>query len=166
MLINENGLERNGTGFGFGVYPGSRFVSIARQGYDGGNGQNLPYLGGGGGSAVEGGGTTPGSPAPLGRGGTGLVSSFSGTPAAYAGGGSGNGGGTEPSGSGGGPSGNGATNTGGGGGAYALGGSGVVMIRYDNSLANVSTTGSPTYTNNGTYKIYKWTGAGSFTFTS
>ena len=69
-------------------------------------------------------------------------------------------------GGGGGPSVNGGTNTGGGGGAYATGGSGVVIIRYDSSIANVTTTGSPTYSNPGTYKIYKWTGAGSFTFTS
>jgi hypothetical protein len=47
------------------------------------------------------------------------------------------------------------------------GGSGVVIIRYPNTyLDATSTTGSPTYTNTGGYKIYKWTtvGAGSITF--
>ena len=155
-----------GGGAGRGGYPRARCTPW--QGNEGGDGQNLPYYGGGGGGAGSVGGSNPINPSiPLGRGGSGVTTPFSGTPASYCGGGSGSGpSGREPTNTGGAPSGNGEPNTGGGGGAYATGGSGVVIIRYDSSIANVSTTGSPTYSNPGTYKIYKWTGAGSFTFTS
>jgi hypothetical protein len=41
----------------------------------------------------------------------------------------------------------------------------VVIIRYANTFADaVSTTGSPTFTNTGGFKIYQWTGSGSITF--
>jgi hypothetical protein len=40
-----------------------------------------------------------------------------------------------------------------------------VVIRYLNTFSNaVSTTGSPSFTNTGGYKIYQWTGSGSITF--
>jgi hypothetical protein len=66
----------------------------------------------------------------------------------------------------------GATNTGGGGGAGAsanyagsAGGSGVVIIRYaDTYPAATSTTGSPTVTLTGGYRIYKWINSGTITF--
>jgi hypothetical protein len=45
------------------------------------------------------------------------------------------------------------------------GGSGVVIIRYaDTFTAAASTTGSPTITVAGGYRVYKWTGSGSVTF--
>jgi hypothetical protein len=46
-----------------------------------------------------------------------------------------------------------------------LGGSGIVVVRYADSYpAAISTTGSPTITVSGGYRIYKWTGSGSITF--
>jgi hypothetical protein len=51
------------------------------------------------------------------------------------------------------------------GGSAALGGSGVVVIRYANSFAAASaTTGSPTYTVSGGFRIYRFTGSGSITW--
>jgi hypothetical protein len=64
----------------------------------------------------------------------------------------------------------GTANTGGGGGggyvgAAAAGGSGIVIIRYaDTYQAATSTTGSPTITVAGGYRVYKWTASGTITF--
>jgi hypothetical protein len=45
------------------------------------------------------------------------------------------------------------------------GGSGIVIIRYpDTYEPAASTTGSPTYTVSGGYRIYKFTASGSITF--
>ena len=56
---------------------------------------------------------------------------------------------------------------GGGGGAYNIagsGGSGIVIIRYaDTYNAATSTTGSPTITVAGGYRVYTWTASGSIT---
>jgi hypothetical protein len=47
----------------------------------------------------------------------------------------------------------------------AAGGSGVVIIRYADSFdAAIATTGSPTITVAGGYRVYKWTSSGSITF--
>ena len=57
-----------------------------------------------------------------------------------------------------------------GGGRYwnntgGAGGSGIVIIRYaDSYIAATSTTGSPTITVAGGYRVYKFTGSGSITF--
>lgn len=129
--------------------------------YRGGNGANgslQSYGGGGGGSAGTGGngGNASGTTA-----GTGTASS-------------GGNGGAGKSGSGDGSAG---SNYGGGGGAgstviigSATGGAGAqgyAEITYPDTYADAfSTTGSPTYTNTGGYKTYKWTtaGTGSITF--
>ena len=59
----------------------------------------------------------------------------------------------------------------GGGGAGAKistatsGGSGIVILRYSNSYpAATSTTGSPTVTDSGGYRIYQFTSSGTITF--
>jgi len=164
---------------GYGVYPGSLYISAPRQGYDGGDGvtSNTDYAAGGGGAGGQGAITA---------GGVGLSSSITGTSFTYAGGGGGGGwlgGGIGGSGSGGnggtgGASGTnggaGSPNTGGGGGGagYApaiggTGGSGVVIIRYlDSTSAATNTTnlaaGYPVVS--GGYRIYKWITSGTITF--
>ena len=69
----------------------------------------------------------------------------------------------------------GTANTGGGGGGGGAdstsisgvggnGGSGIVIIRYaDSNPAATSTTGSPTITVAGGWRVYKWTSSGSIT---
>jgi hypothetical protein len=64
----------------------------------------------------------------------------------------------------------GTTNTGSGGGSGGNGnggngGSGIVVLRYADTFdAAVSTTGSPTITVSGGYRIYTFTGSGTITF--
>lgn len=148
-----------------------------------------PGGGGGGGGANEAGAN--GYYWTAGGGGSGIQSSITGTATYYAGGG---GGGASAYGSGGagGSGGGGAgainsagangspgtANTGGGGGGGhgrntdyagagygANGGSGIVVIRYaDSYAAAASTTGSPTITTSGGYRVYKFTSSGSITF--
>jgi hypothetical protein len=65
-------------------------------------------------------------------------------------------------------------NTGGGGGGNGYssgdwgsggsGGSGVVILRHLDSFPQATTTGSPTITTSGGYRIYTFTGSGSITF--
>jgi hypothetical protein len=112
------------------------------------------FGGGGGGKSAAGSGQT---------GGAGLADSITGSSVTYAAGGSA--GSTQA---------NAASNTGNGGnGAIGdnfppitgwTGGSGVVVISYPNTIAAAtSTTGSPTITNVGGNRIYRWTGSGSIT---
>jgi hypothetical protein len=122
-----------------------------------------------------------------GNGGAGIASSISGTVTTYAGGGGATGyygntnGSTTVQGIGGvggggtgvgsGTANAGTANTGGGGGGnyYAAnggtGGSGIVILRYpDTFIAATSTTGSPTITVAGGFRVYKFTASGSITF--
>jgi hypothetical protein len=173
------GDSRGGSAAGSGNTPSTS----PSQGNDGG------ATGGVGSSAGGGGASAAGSSAPSGivggAGGNGTASSISGSSVTYAGGGGGQSvtvgaGGTGGGGAGGisGTSGvAGTANTGGGGGGYSnptdattangsgSGGSGVVIIRYsDIYAAAASTTGSPSITVAGGYRVYRWTGSGSITF--
>jgi fibronectin-binding autotransporter adhesin len=155
---------------GKGVYPGSTYLDQARQGYDGGatNNDNT-YSAGGGGAGAAGAGIN-GTPNPR-AGGVGLVSTITGS-SVYYGGGGGNAFGTSYAGLGGGGTANtaGTANTGGGGGGGSgnntqggNGGSGVVIIKYPDTYAAATTTGSPTVTSITGFRIYKFTGTGTFT---
>jgi len=149
-------------------------VSPSQGNNGGGAGSGNGGSGGGGAGAV--GGIASGGVA--GAGGVGLASSITGTSVFYAGGGgagaySGDSNGAGGNGGGGAGGVAGTANTGGGGGgevdngtsAGKNGGSGIVIIRYaDTSPAASSTTGSPTITVTGGYRIYKWTSSGSITF--
>jgi hypothetical protein len=169
----ENGGGNGGSGggggksslAGKGVYPGSTYIDAPRQGYDGGNGDGT-YGGAGGGAGAAGG---SGSSA---AGGIGLSSSITGTATYYAGGGGGGDSGLGGLGGGGSSiSENGVANTGGGGAASpgastysGTGGSGVVILRFPSSITVSTTTGSPTITTDGSFKVYKYTASGSITF--
>lgn len=165
------------------------------QGFRGGNSPspayNSPYGGTGGGGAGAAGADQASSTGNTTAGGIGVQSAITGTNTYYAGGGGGGAGagGVGAGGNGGnggggkGGSGNsagsapqdapvaGTANTGGGGGgtgnyqAAPAGGSGIVVLRYANTLPDpISTTGSPTITNTGGYKIYRFNSSGSITF--
>lgn len=182
-----------GSGGGNGAYYDASSTRSPRevgQGFQGGIGVNRlgsspcahpDYNGGGGGGAGGQGGD--GSCGVGGAGGAGITSSITGSPVARGGGGGGGkrGGGTGGSASAGGGAGcsgtttrgsDGTANTGGGGGGSGndwkaegtAGGSGVVVVRWLNTLPLASaTTGSPTYTNTAGYHIYTFTGIGSIT---
>jgi hypothetical protein len=167
----------SGGGAGNISSPGTRTASPV-QGYNGGASSNGNGGKGGGGAGAEGGQTTSNVG---GAGGNGLASSITGTSVTRGGGGGGgafssNPGGTGGTGGGGAGGGTGVgvagtANTGGGAGGNAStangvnGGSGVVILRYPDNLSDaVSTTGSPTLTNTGGYKIYTFTGSGSITW--
>jgi len=175
-------------GVGKGIYPGSTYLSQARQGYDGGDGGTYGAGGGGGAGAVGSNGAANAG----GNGGVGVQWSDGNF---YAGGGGGSAyadsQGFTPGNGGEGGGGRGATfpagsyttltapatpgtvNTGGGGGGASgyhtgsqvaeAGGSGVVIIRYPTANDLSSTTGSPIKTITGGYKYYKFTQSGTFT---
>jgi len=165
---------------GKGVYPGSSYLSQARQGYDGGNARgSAPYHGGGGGGAGGAGAST----GEEGDGGIGVLSSITGTATYYAGGGGAGADANQGSGGLGGggdgvwynqgvPGFPGTVNTGGGGGGGAsrpatepggLGGSGIVILRYPDTYANATVTGSPNVIYANANIIYRFWQSGTIT---
>jgi hypothetical protein len=172
----EDGIA-GGSGGGGRVNDAIGGAGIAGQGNNGGKcNKALAGAGGGGAGAVGGNVVSNGVGA---AGGAGLSNSITGTATVYAGGGGGGGDSAAHNGIGGSGGGGaagvaGTANTGGGGGGKAFsnsagpglaGGSGVVIIRYPNTYADaIATTGLFTYSNNGGFKIYKFTSSGSITF--
>jgi hypothetical protein len=170
-----------GSGGGAG-YSGTGGAGTSGQGNNGGNGSGAPYYsagGGGGKGAVGANGIN--STAGSGAGGAGSASSITGSSVTYAMGaggggvsGSGAASGSSPAGAGTavttGTAGSGTANLGGGGGGSGngtggSGGSGVVVIKYtDTYPAASATTGSPTITVSGGFRVYKFNGTGSITF--
>ena len=138
------------------------------------NGNGSSYGEGGGGGAGAVGGNYAGTAG--GAGGIGIASTITGSSVYYAGGGGGFGGGSSGAGGTGGGGAGGSTspvagtvNTGGGGGGGggaaggAAGGSGVVILSIPTSNYTGITTGSPTVTTSGSYKILTFTASGSYT---
>jgi hypothetical protein len=182
----ESVAGSSGASGGGGGRPGAAAGGAAiygLQGNAGGQaGPSTDRSGGGGGAGA------PGATGNVsGTGGIGLQSSISGTALFYGGGGGGSGWNT-PAGSGGAggggagvssPSGSAGTsgtiNTGGGGGGGGYsgdgtmggaGGSGIVILRYAATYpAATATTGSPTITVAGGYRVYTYTSSGSITLT-
>ena len=174
-----------GGGGGTSNYAGG--AGTSGQGNAGGAGSSGSpnYGAGGGGGASAAGGT--GTTSTGGSGGAGSSSSITGSSLTYAGGGGGGtdrggtagtggaGGGGNAGASGGGNGVSGTTNLGGGGGGASFnsnlslaynggaGGSGVVILAIPVSLYSGITTGSPTLTNVGQYKVLTFLSSGSYT---
>ena len=156
---NQNGSPGGcggaGRGEGGGVDPGG--AGTAGEGFDGGSGQTDESTyrssgsGGGAGAAGQDGTTTVGTTF---RDGTlnGLTNSITGTSTAYS-----RGGGASYTGAQ-------SANTGNGS-LSGNGGSGIVVIRYANTLRTATTTGSPTFADSGGYFIYTFTGSGTIVWT-
>ena len=167
------GTDVNGSaGGGSGLQPASASGGLGNKGA----GQKSPALGyrmdggGGGGAGAAANPSNLGTNPGMSNGAIGSQSSITGTSTYYGGGGAGGIGG-QPGGSGGGGSTGvaGTANTGGGGGGGnsnnaqgGNGGSGVVIIKYPDTYAAATTTGSPTITAITGYRIYKFTGTGTF----
>ena len=175
--------ESGGSGGGGSSYAGAAgagntpSTSPSQGNAGGGNNPNSIFNGGGGAGAV---GSSSGT-ATSSAGGNGSASSITGSSITYAGGGGGandNSGGTGGTGGGGDGAGitgvSGTANLGGGGGACGRdvggggstsgsGGSGVVILRMLTTNYSGITTGSPTVTTDGSYKVVKFTGSGTYT---
>ena len=134
---------------------------------------NADYSGaanGGGSQYVAGGGAGSAGNATHDNGGAATALTWTGTTLYFGGGGVGGGGSGIPGTGGGAFFGAGATNTGSGGGGAGsdtgggAGGSGCVFIRVPDTLSVATTTGVPTITTSGGYRIYKFTASGTITF--
>ena len=175
---SDNG-QAGGCGGGARGGSGTGGAGTSGQGYAGGNGHGQGGGGGGGTGAVG----VAGASNNGGNGGAGVSNSITGSAVNYGGGGGGgvtNGNSVGSGGAGGGGAGtnvqhskgtDGSANLGGGGGGggnstntdIAAGGSGVVILRIATANYSGTTTGSPTVTTDGDYKVIKFTGSGSYT---
>jgi hypothetical protein len=183
FAAGSNGGSGGGGGYA-NVAGGSGTSGQGNAGGSSWNGGGLATVtGGGGGASAVGGNATSSNVA--GNGGAGTASSITGSSVTYAGGGGGSfdnrAAGTAGSGGAGGGGAGGALNSngtagtanlggGGGGGsggipamAGGLGGSGVVIISVPTANYTGTTSGSPTVTTNGAYKVLTFTGSGSYT---
>jgi hypothetical protein len=161
-----------GSGGGGGKAPASTAgTGTAGQGNNGGaggaGGLQVGACGGGGGGA---GAVGSAGTADSNNGGIGALSSISGTATYYAGGGGSGFAGTNVAGGGGTAGSNGVVNTGGGGGqgsgyGQRAGGSGIVIVRYPDTLATAAaTTGSPNVIYANANIIYRFWQSGTITF--
>ncbi len=180
-----NGERPWGGNGGSGNTP-STSPSQGNNGGQGRNSSNPPHGGGGGGGASQAGqsGESP-SPQSAGEGGDGTANSITGSSVTYAGGGGAgthNGTGADGGSGGGGEGGqhngpqngtNGTANLGGGGGGCGPnssnagngggGGSGVVILKVPTANYSGTSSGSPTVTTSGDYKVIKFNSSGSYT---
>jgi len=158
-----------GSGGGHGHGPGSGGAGTAGQGFAGGSAvyASPGYPGGGGGGAGAVGGNASGGNTP-GNGGAGLNYVITGSSVNYAAGGGGGGYASAGYGAAGGNS-AGAGNVaapdgrGGGGGVAKAGGDGCIILRMLTTDYTGTTTGSPTVSTDGSYKVINFTASGSYT---
>lgn len=174
-LPTGNKPGTNGGSGGGGAWPsGQGGDGTAGQGNDGGNGAGGDYAGaGGGGGKGAAGGNAPTNTVTVGGAGGASDIIEADTDVTYAGGGGAAfDGGVSAGGSGGGGAGTvaGTANTGGGGGGGAAthqpgaaGGSGLIVLRMLSSNYSGTISGSPTESTDGSYKVLKYTGSGTYT---
>lgn len=160
-----------GSGGGAGSGSGGG-AGTSGQGYAGGDGGDAEcidccdiFTGGGGGGAGGAGDRGDGTPPACntevgGDGGPGVLSSISGTPTYYCGGGAGD---SRFGASGANGAGGGGSAPGGGGAASSSGGAGVVIIRY---LTGAITATGGTITTDGSYTVHTFTSSGTFAISS
>jgi hypothetical protein len=147
-VSSGNGVSGGSGSGGAGLGSTTGGAGTPGQGNAGGNG-TFSNVGAGGGANSAASGTTPG---------TGKVSTITGLTYCVGGAATGAAAGAANTGNGG------AGNAGTSGSVGGNGGSGTVVIRYADSFAPATTTGSCTYTVTGGYRIYSFTGSGSITF--
>jgi hypothetical protein len=157
------GSSSGGSGGG-GAQGGNGSAGTSGQGFAGASRSGNDVNGGGGGAGGAGSSSKPG--------GVGVQSNVTGSNTYRAGGGGGASGGAGGNGGGGSANGGaGSTNTGGGGGGSqnnntsgaGAGGSGVVFLKILTSQYTGTTTGSPSVSTVGSYKILQYNGSGSYT---
>jgi hypothetical protein len=171
LATGSNGGSGGGGGVDCNGVANNGGSGVSGQGFAGGNATFNTFGGGGGGGGASQAGTN--SPSRNGgNGGNGLQSAIRGTLVYYAGGGAGNKGVGSPTGitgsaglgGGGAVDANGTPNTGGGagGGGNRIGGSGIIVIRYEGTQKGIGGD----VTTDGNFTIHSFTSSGAFTYYS